>query len=140
MAFVPVRPQSSSVAASNIRFRGVRVNWTNVTTITINVNTPHNFAIIPEAAVRDPFWEAKRAAAPHKPHYKEIHMPKNSPYGLLIGALSFVFSFAIIWYIWWLALVSLVAMLAGIIIRLFERHTEYTVSVDEIAKIEARRT
>ena len=33
-------------------------------------------------------------------------MPKNTAKGFIIGVLAFLFGFAMIWYIWWLAVLS----------------------------------
>ena len=36
--------------------------------------------------------------------YQDIEIPKNSPVGVIMGGLSFVFGFAMVWWIWWLAI------------------------------------
>lgn len=98
----------------------------------------YNFAIVPEVDSRDPFWQAKQRGIRRSADYREIHMPKNSIHGLIIGIFSFLFSFGIIWYMWWLALVSFAGMMISLCCRLFERHTEYTISVSEIQATEAK--
>ncbi len=97
----------------------------------------YNFAVVPEVDARDPFWTMKHAHSASKPRYEEIHMPKNSPHGVFIGVLSFLCSFAIIWYIWWLAIVSLLGIIVCLILRLSEKHTEFTLSAAEVGRIEA---
>jgi len=98
----------------------------------------YNFAVVPEVHERDPFWKMKHAKSP-KPHYKPIHMPKNSAQGIFIGVLSFVFGFAVIWHILWLAILGALGMVACIIARLFDRKTDYHVSLEEIKRIEGGR-
>lgn len=92
----------------------------------------YNFAVIPKVATRDPFWTMKHNPPIEKPHYQPIHMPKNTPLGLYVGILSFLFSFALIWHIWWLAILSLGLMIACLIFRLSDEHTEYTVPVEDL--------
>jgi len=99
----------------------------------------YNFAIIPEVHSRDPFWAMKQAHETHKPHYREIHMPKNSSHGLYIGALTFLFGFAFVWHILWLGILSTIGIFASLFIRLFEEHTEYTLSAEDVARIEAEK-
>ncbi|PIS03455.1 MAG: cytochrome o ubiquinol oxidase subunit I [Chlamydiae bacterium CG10_big_fil_rev_8_21_14_0_10_42_34] len=94
----------------------------------------YNFATIPEVSERDPFWTMKHHKQEAK--YVEIHMPKNSPHGVFIGALSFTFSFGLIWNMWWLAIVSLIGMIVCLMIRLFDRDTEYAISPQEVEKFE----
>ena len=100
----------------------------------------YNFAHIPEVKARDPFWTMKHEHhhAAHK-KYHAIHMPKNSPWGMYIGLLSFLFGFAVIWHIVWLALLSAVGMVACVIFRLSEQHTEVIISAAEIERIESKR-
>jgi cytochrome o ubiquinol oxidase subunit 1 len=97
----------------------------------------YNFAVIPEAETRDAFWTLKNARKGAKPPYEEIHMPKNSPYGVFVGALSFLCSFALIWYIWWLAIVSFIGIIVCLILRVSETHTEFTLTAEEVAIVEA---
>ena len=101
----------------------------------------YNFAKTPEVHGRDPFWARKQAGeVEEKGNYQKIHMPKNTPFGFYIGALSFVFGFAIIWYMFWLAILTGVGMVACVIWRLYQKETDYYVPVDEIERIEGGRT
>jgi len=99
----------------------------------------YNFAIEPVVTERDPFWESKQLAKDSEakvPHYKPITMPKNSAIAPIIGALSVAFGFGMIWHIWWLVIISLVAIIVSIIIRISDDETDYVVPAHEIEKIE----
>ena len=99
----------------------------------------YNFAIEPEVHSRDAFWEMKKAGdVPKDVEYKEIHMPKNTPAGFYIGAISFVFGFAVVWHMYWLALLSGLGIVAVVIARLYEKKTDYHVKIDQIKEIEGR--
>ncbi len=99
----------------------------------------YNFAEIPEVHSIDPFWEMKHSfgGAKAQPRYEPIHMPKNSPLGLYIGALSFFLGFGIIWYMWWMAIAAVLGIAACCIFRLSDEHTDYHLSANDVAKIEA---
>ncbi|MES2272849.1 MAG: cytochrome o ubiquinol oxidase subunit I [Chlamydiota bacterium] len=98
----------------------------------------YNFAVVPHVSERDPFWAKKQEKKERgKPHYEDIHMPKNSPFGLYIAALCFLLGFGFIWHILWLAAVSILGIMACIIIRLSDEHTEYTLPAAEVERIEA---
>lgn len=99
----------------------------------------YNFAILPEVHTRDAFWEMKQQKHSATPTYHDIHMPKNTGIGVYIGALSFLFGFGVIWYMFWLAILSGLGILACLIFRLSEKETEFVVTAQEIAAIEARR-
>jgi cytochrome o ubiquinol oxidase subunit I len=97
----------------------------------------YNFAIIPTVNHRDPLWAIKRGEAP-KPekNYEDIHLPKNTPMGLIIGILSMSFGFAMTWYIGWLAVVSFAAIIACLIIRLSGKDEHEIITAAQVKEIE----
>lgn len=97
----------------------------------------YNFAHTPHVEHRDDFWIKKmqKVAFIKKP-YHMIHMPSNSPLGFYIGALSFLFGFGMIWYMYWLALLSAVGIVACCIVFLFMKHKEYDLSAKAVEAIE----
>src|SRR3990167_664759 len=101
----------------------------------------YNFAVIPKVYSRDAFWEAKQQNLhPHsteKPHYQDIHMPKNTCAGLFIAVFSGLFGFAITWHITWLVIASLVSILTTVIIRTLDMSTDYYLKADDIERLEA---
>lgn len=101
----------------------------------------YNFAVLPVVQDIDAFTDMKqRGLAYRRPEkYDSIHMPKNSAVGVLIGGLSFVFGFAMVWYIWWLALLSLVGVVVTLIRRSFDQDTDYTIAAEEVERIENQR-
>ncbi|MGM3174987.1 cytochrome o ubiquinol oxidase subunit I [Dickeya lacustris] len=98
----------------------------------------YNFAIVPHVHERDAFWEMKeKGEAYRKPaSYEEIHMPRNTGAGVIISAFSLVFGFAMIWYIWWLAIIGFVGMVATWIIHSFNQDVDYYVPVKDVENIE----
>jgi cytochrome o ubiquinol oxidase subunit 1 len=71
--------------------------------------------------------------------YHDIHMPKNTATGLIIGAMAAVFGFAMVWYIWWLAILGAFILLFTVIARASDDGTDYIVPAAEIERIEKRR-
>jgi cytochrome o ubiquinol oxidase subunit 1 len=74
----------------------------------------YNFAVLPEVRDTEPYWDMKRRAiqtqqlAP-QPHYEPIELPRNSPTGFITAFFCTLTGFALIWHIWWLVVVGLVA-------------------------------
>lgn len=99
----------------------------------------YNFAVTPIIHDRDEWaWRREHGLTSLKPdRYTDIHMPKNTPVPLFLGALGFLFGFAMIWRIWWLAGASLVLMILLIIIRSFARDTDYVIPAAEVERMEA---
>jgi cytochrome o ubiquinol oxidase subunit 1 len=101
---------------------------------------PHyNFAIIPEVHGRDAFWTSKHSKKTQaKPHYEEIHMPKNSPMGFYMGIFSFLLGFGFIWHMFWLAGLGTLGLVVSSILHLYQKHPEYYIPAEEVALIESR--
>jgi cytochrome o ubiquinol oxidase subunit 1 len=101
----------------------------------------YNFAVIPEVTCRDAFWAEKQAILkgkkPAEPVYTDIHMPKNTCVGFLIGVLGGIFGFAMVWNMPLLSVVSGVAMLGCVLARTFDFNIDYFVKAAEVAKTEA---
>ncbi len=101
----------------------------------------YNFAKTPVVHDIDAFTDMKeKGIAYQKPdQYHDIHMPKNTGAGFVNGVLAFVFGFAMIWYIWWLAILCALGMLAGVVARASDDDTDYIVPAAEVERIENRR-
>ena len=67
-------------------------------------------------------------------------MPRNTATGIVLAAFSTAFGFAMIWYIWWLALLSFIAIVAYAIFHTFDYQREFHVTQDEVFRTEAERT
>jgi cytochrome o ubiquinol oxidase subunit 1 len=72
--------------------------------------------------------------------YEAIHMPKNTAAGISAGAFALIFGFAAVWYIWWLAAIGLVGVIATIIARSANKDIDYYIPAEEVARIENEHT
>ncbi len=95
----------------------------------------YNFRAIPEVSSREAFWEAKQQGLA-KPTYENIHMPRNTASGIYISIFAFLVGFGFVWDIVWLIILSLIGIVACLITRTFNEHTEYTLSAAEVEKLE----
>jgi cytochrome o ubiquinol oxidase subunit 1 len=66
-------------------------------------------------------------------------MPKNTGAGAVLAGFAFVFGFAVVWHIWWLAIVSGVVMAVVVIVRASDDESEYVLPASEVEKIEQQR-
>ena len=101
----------------------------------------YNFARIPMVQAIDAFADRKEKGVGHeKPHrYPDIPMPKNTAKGLLTGAFTFLFGFAMVWYIWWLAVLGALGILFTVMARGSDDETEYILRADQVERIENER-
>ncbi|MEH6524443.1 MAG: cytochrome o ubiquinol oxidase subunit I [Sneathiella sp.] len=102
---------------------------------------PYNFAVIPQVNGLDAFTAMKEngTAYVQPDAYEDIEMPNNTSLGIIIGGLGFVIGFAMIWYIWWLAISAFIGVLACLIIRSSMDNTDYIIPAAEVEKIEKAR-
>lgn len=101
----------------------------------------YNFAKLPQVHDIDAFTDMKEKGAAYAvpKSYEPIHMPKNTSVGVFIGAFATVFGFAMIWHIWWLAIVGLVGILGSMLARAYDNDLDYYVQPDEVEAIERAR-
>ena len=96
----------------------------------------YNFAVDPVVKERDEFWWNKQHKKPKNTNYKDIHMPKNTGIGFIMSGFIFIFGFAMIWHIFWLALASIILSVITLIIRSWDYDIDYYLTADEIKKHE----
>jgi cytochrome o ubiquinol oxidase subunit 1 len=89
----------------------------------------------------DPWWAMKQAGTADRgpARFHDIIMPGNSSAGIVLGAMSFVFAFAIIWQIWWLAAAGGLGIFAAVLSQTFHDHAGHRIPASEIESIESRR-
>uniref|UniRef100_UPI0035C99A56 cytochrome o ubiquinol oxidase subunit I n=1 Tax=uncultured Sphingomonas sp. TaxID=158754 RepID=UPI0035C99A56 len=101
----------------------------------------YNFAFTPIVYDNDAFWDMKsRGYERPTEGFKAIHMPKNAGAGVVIGLISVGFGFAMIWYIWWLAIASLLAMVGVSIWHSFNYKRDFHIPVEDVIRTEDERT
>jgi cytochrome o ubiquinol oxidase subunit 1 len=86
----------------------------------------YNFAVLPQVDSLDAFWSMKQRG-PRLPeeHYQPIEMPRRSPNGFVTAFFAVVTGFAMVWHIWWMAILGLVcAILTLFAFGWMERHED----------------
>ncbi|MCJ2008335.1 cytochrome o ubiquinol oxidase subunit I [Methylobacterium sp. J-092] len=101
----------------------------------------YNFAFTPVIHDLDAWSDMKKRGyeRPLK-GYKPIHMPKNTATGVILGVVSIGFSFAMIWYIWWLAAATFVTMFLVTVIHTFNYNREFYIPAADVVRAEGQRT
>jgi cytochrome o ubiquinol oxidase subunit I len=101
---------------------------------------PYNFAFTPVIHDLDAWYDMKsRGYERPLGGYRPIHMPRNTGAGFVLAVLALVMGFGMVWYMWWLAAVAFVGLLAVAIAHTFDMNRDYFVPVDEVAATEHRR-
>ncbi|MGH8322948.1 MAG: cytochrome o ubiquinol oxidase subunit I, partial [Steroidobacteraceae bacterium] len=91
----------------------------------------------------DAFWSMKNSGrhsdGGNATRYAPISVPQHSPMGFLIAFFSVILGFALIWHIWWMAVLGLATAVAVMLVHSWRLDTENEISAQEIAEIEGRR-
>jgi len=101
----------------------------------------YNFAFTPVVHDNDAWWDMKqRGFQRMQSGFLHVHMPKNTPAGVVLAALSTALGFAMIWHVWWLASASLVAIVVYAIHHSFDYDRDYHIPAERIAATEQARS
>ncbi|HEY1709568.1 MAG TPA: cytochrome o ubiquinol oxidase subunit I [Rhizomicrobium sp.] len=100
-----------------------------------------NFAVLPQVQDAEAYWDVKQRARAaeqlgQEPSYEAIAMPRNSMTGFVCAFFATIIGFALIWYIWWLAIVGLIGAYATFVVFAWRDVPEYRISPDEVARID----
>jgi len=102
---------------------------------------PYNFAFTPVVHELDTWWDMKKHGYCRPVEgFKAIHMPRNTGAGVVLAAISVVFGFAMVWYMWWLAALSFAALVAAAIIHTFNYERDFYFRREDVVQTEGERT
>ncbi|CAA3706611.1 cytochrome o ubiquinol oxidase subunit I [Candidatus Portiera aleyrodidarum] len=113
----------------------------NGRTLEWSISSPpqsYNFANIPKVIDRDNVWVRKKRQYVKKNKYKKIKMPKDTSKAFIISLFSLIFSFSMVWYIWWLSIVGFIGIIITYLFYIYSKNKYYYINVEEIKKNEKR--
>jgi len=127
---VSVRARERLRDASGDPWDGRTLEWS-----TASPPPAWNFAALPMVSSLDAFWEAKRChggVVPSAPGDggRTLHLPRPSALGFVVAFFAFVGGFALVWHVWWLALVGLGGCVAAGLARAWQVEHEFEVDPD----------
>jgi cytochrome o ubiquinol oxidase subunit 1 len=133
---VSIKQRKQNLDTTGDPWNGRTLEWA-----TLSPAPFYNFAVVPEVTDRDAFWASKQAeraqhAEPKTPRYTDISIPKNTPMGMCIAGFAFLFGFATVWHILWLAIIGLLGVIITVIIRTTGDDHEYVLTAAEVEKLE----
>ncbi len=101
----------------------------------------YNFAFTPMIHETDAWADMKkRGYARPLQGFKPIHMPRNTGAGAILAGLAFALGVGMIWYVWWLAAMAFIGIIAVAIGHTFDYNRDFYIPGDEVMKTEEERT
>jgi cytochrome o ubiquinol oxidase subunit 1 len=100
----------------------------------------YNFAVLPQVETLDAFWAMKQRGplAPVE-RYPSIEMPRRSPNGFVTAFFAVVTGFAMIWHIWWMAILGLACAVVTLLVFGWTERLEDEVPGEQLAADERAR-
>ncbi len=130
--FVSIRNREKLRDTTGDPWDGRTLEWS-----TTSPPPPYNFAFTPVVHDLDAWYDMKeRGAERPAGGYRPIHMPRNTGMGVILSAFALVLGFAMIWYIWWLAVLAFVALIGTAIWHTFDTNRDFFIPVDEVERTE----
>jgi len=130
--FISIRQRRENLDLTGDPWDGRTLEWASS-----SPPAEYNFAVIPQVNSLDAFWEMKsKGIKTIVGKYTDIKLPKNTAFGPLIGLLTLTFGFAMVWYIWWLAILSVTGLLVSIIVSSTNDNEMHIISVGEVKRTE----
>jgi cytochrome o ubiquinol oxidase subunit 1 len=99
-----------------------------------------NYAVLPHVSGRDAFWARKKLAPaiktqPAQPReYAPIEMPRNSGTGFVTAFFAVVTGFALIWHIWWMAILGVFGAFVTLLVFAFREKEEVAIPAEQVAR------
>ncbi len=134
--FVSIRNREALADHSGDPWNGRTLEWA-----TSSPPPEYNFAFTPIVHDLDAWYDMKeRKHERPLTGFKSIHMPSGTGTGVVLAGLSVAFGFAMIWYIWWLAGLTLVGIFATTIFHTFNYKRDFHIPVEDVIASEDART
>ncbi|TPL88855.1 cytochrome o ubiquinol oxidase subunit I [Mesorhizobium sp. B2-3-14] len=134
--FVSIRRREALADPTGDPWDGRTLEWS-----TSSPPPAYNFAFTPVIRDNDAWFDMKQAGYTRPlAGFKPIHMPSNTGSGVILAAFSVALGFALIWYIWWLAALSFVCLIATAIGHTFNYHRDFHIPAAEVTRTEEART
>lgn len=127
--WVSIRDREQTKVPAGDPWNGRTLEW--------SISSPppeYNFAIIPQVNDRDDFTASKEKgnAYPVQEQYEDIEIPANTGLGMTLCIAFLFLSFALVWHIWWLALVSFLVIPSALIYRSFLLDTSKIIPAEQV--------
>ena len=101
----------------------------------------YNFAFTPVIRDNDA-WADMKNNHYQRPleGFREIHMPRNTPTGIILAGLSVALGFTLVWYMWLAAAFLFASIIAVSIAHTFNYARDYYIPLEEVVATEEART
>jgi cytochrome o ubiquinol oxidase subunit 1 len=132
---VSIRTRDRRRDTSGDPWNGRTLEWS-----TASPPPSYNYAVMPKVASLDAFWAAKQQRGmPASPHYEAIRVPRKSPNGFITATFAVITGFAMIWHIWWMAILGLICAAVTLLAFGWVERGDEKISAENLAAADRAR-
>jgi cytochrome o ubiquinol oxidase subunit 1 len=101
----------------------------------------YNYAVLPQVQGADAYWIMKHQnkVPAASTEYEPIEVPRNNPIGIVLAFFAVVTGFALVWHIWWMAILGLLSAFAIVLACAWRDDTSEEISADDLAAADLRQ-
>ena len=130
--YVSIRDRARLIDETGDPWDGRTLEWA-----TTSPPPAFNFAVLPDVRGEEAYWGMKSAARDERklssrPDYVDIHMPNNSPTGVVAAFFATATGFALIWHIWWLVILGMLGAWGTFVIFAWRDQDEHEVRAADL--------
>jgi cytochrome o ubiquinol oxidase subunit 1 len=128
---VSIRDRDKARVAAGDPWNGRTLEW--------SISSPppeYNFAVVPQIESLDAFADAKAKGTAYNPpeSYEDIEVPRNTSIGVIMLIGGMLLGLGLVWYMWWLAVLSFLVVIGAFIARTFMLDTTKIIPAEEVAR------
>ncbi len=136
--FLSIRDRASLRDLTGDPWDGRSLEWA-----TASPPPAFNFAVLPDVRGEEAYWNIKEKAREtgslrDEPEYEAIEVPRNTATGVVCAFFATVMGFALIWHIWWMAILGIIGAFATFVVFAWRDIGEDEISAEEVARIDRR--
>lgn len=133
---VSIRNRDQNLDETGDPWNGRTLEWS-----TVSPPPAWNYAVLPKVTSLDAFWKAKQNGDSHKRSepVEAIEVPQNTMIGITLSFFAVLFGFAMIWHIWWMAILGGLGLVVACLIYAWRTSTETEISAKDLTASEVLR-
>jgi len=126
---VSIRNRDQNLDETGDPWNGRTLEWS-----TVSPPPAWNYAVLPKVTSLDAFWKTKQDGdnRDRSEPVEAIDVPQNTMIGITLSFFAVILGFAMIWHIWWMAIVGGLGFVVACLVYAWRTSTETKIPVHDL--------